>query len=119
MSGEKAAAGWPEPAQSGARDSVLASDLLVEGDVVSKGPVQVHGKIMGRVHAPDVVVASPGIIEGSVVALELTVQGAVSGDIAAKRVSFAASAVVLADVTHEQIAIESGARIEGRLKRGS
>ena len=43
--------------------------------------------------------------------------GAITGKAAASAVSLAATAMVQADVTHERIAIESGAQIEGRLIR--
>jgi cytoskeletal protein CcmA (bactofilin family) len=93
---------WPDPASSNARRSVFAQDLVVEGDATSSGPIAVAGS---------------GRVEGSVVAHDLVVLGAVSGMISARNVQLASSAVVQADVTHEQIAIEAGAELEGRLQR--
>ena len=58
-----------------------------------------------------------GRIEGSLVAHDLVVLGAVSGMISARNVQLAPSAVVQADVIHERIAIETGAELEGRLQR--
>lgn len=108
---------WPEAAQANARRSVLAGDLVVDGDVTSEGPVEVHGKIVGSARAPGIVIAAAGRIEGVVSAHDLTVEGAVSGSIVAREVRLATSAIVHADVLHERIAIESGAELEGRLKR--
>lgn len=48
---------WPDPDSSSARRSVFAQDLVVEGDVTSKGPVDVQGKIVGSLRAQDVAVA--------------------------------------------------------------
>lgn len=66
---------WPDAAGADARRSVLAQDLVVEGDATSSGPVDVHGKIIGSMRAPDVVVAGSGRIEGSIVAHSLMVLG--------------------------------------------
>ncbi|MGA0542576.1 bactofilin family protein [Neotabrizicola sp. VNH66] len=108
---------WPDPAGSSSLRSVLAHDLIVEGDVISSGPVDFQGKVAGSVRAPDVVVADSAHVEGSIVAHDLSVLGAVSGTISARNVRLAPSAVVHADVIHERIAIEAGAELEGRLQR--
>ena len=107
---------WPDPVGANARRSVLAQDLVVEGDVTSSGPVDVHGKIIGSMRAPDIVIAGSGRVEGSVVANDLSVLGAVSGMISARNVRLAPSAVVHADISHERIAVEAGAELEGRLQ---
>ena len=108
---------WPDPASSNARRSVFAQDLIVEGDATSSGPIEVQGNVLGSLQAPEITVAGSGRIEGSVVAHDLVVLGAVSGTISARNVQLAPSAVVQADVIHERIAIEAGAELEGRLQR--
>ena len=108
---------WPEPAKAGAKRSILASDLVIDGDILSVGPVEVQGKITGQVKSPDVLIATTGQVDGSVVAGEIVVQGSIAGIINARKVSLSSTALVQADVTHEQIAMESGAQIDGRLKR--
>lgn len=108
---------WSEAARANARRSILAGDLVIEGDVTSVGPVDVHGTIVGSARAPEVVVAATGRIEGSVSAHDVSILGFVSGSVAARHVQLATSAVVHADVLHERIAIEAGAELEGRLQR--
>jgi cytoskeletal protein CcmA (bactofilin family) len=108
---------WPDPASSSARRSVIAQDLVVEGDASSSGPIEVQGNVVGSLRAPEIIVAGSGRVEGSVVAHDLVVLGAVSGTASARSVQLAPSAVVQADVIHEQIAIEAGAELEGRLQR--
>ena len=108
---------WPDPASSNARRSVFAQDLVVEGDATSSGPVEVHGSVVGSLRAPEITVSGSGRVEGSVVAHELVVLGAISGTISARNVQLAPSAVVQADVIHERIGIEAGAELEGRLQR--
>ncbi len=108
---------WPEPTGANLRRSVLAADLIVEGDVSSSGPVDVQGNVIGAVCAPVVAVSGSGRVEGAIRADDLTVLGVISGDILARQVRLAPSAVVHADVTHDRIVIEPGAELEGRLAR--
>lgn len=108
---------WPDPTGANARRSVFSQDLVVEGDATSGGPIEVQGNVIGSLRAPEISVAGSGRIEGSVVAHDLVVLGAVSGMISARNVQLAPSAVVQADVIHERIAIEAGAELEGRLQR--
>jgi cytoskeletal protein CcmA (bactofilin family) len=108
---------WPDPASSHARRSVFAQDLVIEGDATSSGPIEVQGNVVGSLRAPEITVAGSGRVEGSVVAHDLVVLGAVSGRVSARNVQLAPSAVVQADVTHARIAIEAGAELEGRLQR--
>jgi cytoskeletal protein CcmA (bactofilin family) len=108
---------WPDPAGANARRSVFSQDLVVEGDASSSGPIEVQGNVVGSLRAPEITVAGSGRVEGSVVAHDLVVLGAVSGMISARNVQLAPSAVVQADVIHERIAIEAGAELEGKLQR--
>ena len=108
---------WPDPVSPNARRSIFAQDLVVEGDATSSGPIEVQGNVVGSLWAPEITVAGSGRVEGSIVANDLVVLGAVSGTVSARNVQLAPSAVVQADVTHERIAIEAGAELEGRLQR--
>ena len=108
---------WPDPVGANARRSVFAQDLVIDGDATSSGPIEVQGNVIGSLWAPEITVAGSGRVEGSVVAHDLTVLGAVSGTISARNVQLAPSAVVQADVIHERIAIVAGAELEGRLQR--
>lgn len=108
---------WPAPAKPGAQRSLLAEDLVIDGDVASTGPVEVRGKVRGQVSSPDLLISLTARIEGPALADALTVQGHVSGTVDARAVSLAASAVVHADIIHASISIEAGAEVEGQLKR--
>ncbi len=108
---------WPDPAGANARRSVFAQDLVVDGDVTSIGPIEVQGQVVGSLRSPEITVAGSGRVEGSVVAQHGVVLGTVSGMISARNVLLAPSAVVQADVIHERIAVEAGAKLEGRLQR--
>lgn len=101
----------------GSRRSILASDLEINGDVISRGPIDLFGRVIGSVLAPEVVVTSTGGLEGNAMALDLVVMGKVQGAIQARSIMLASSSVVLAEVLHERIAIEAGAWFDGELSR--
>lgn len=107
----------PEPAKAGAKRSVLAQGLVVDGEITSLGPVDVRGIVTGQLRAPDILIAPTGTITGSATAYDLAIQGEISGTIDAHKVMLSSGAIVRADVTHEQITIEPGAQLEGQLKR--
>lgn len=67
--------------------------------------------------SPGLVIAGSGRVEGSLIAREFSILGAVSGMIWAQNVQLAPSAVVHADISHERIAVEAGAELEGWLQR--
>ena len=62
--------------------------------------------------APEIHIASTGMIDGSAIASDISVQGRISASVDALNVSLAASAVVRAKVTLERFAIESRAELE-------
>jgi cytoskeletal protein CcmA (bactofilin family) len=107
----------PEAAKAGAKLSVLAQDLVVDGEITSLGPVDVRGNINGQVRAPDILIAPAAMIKGSATAHDLVIQGQITGMIDAQNITLSSSAVVRAVVTHVRIAIEPGAQLEGQLKR--
>lgn len=117
MSTEMTVTDWPVAAAAGAKRSVLAEDLELDGDVTSLGPVEVLGKIRGAVRAPDVLISAEGQVDGHVSAINLSVFGTIDGTIMAKAVLLCGSARVQADITHELITIETGAQFDGNLKR--
>lgn len=108
---------WPDATQAGAQPSVLSEDVQIDGEVRSTGPIELSGKITGQLTAPEVTIKANGSVNGRVNALNLTVQGGVEGTIMAKAVTLAKTAVVQAEITHELITIETGARLEGSLRR--
>lgn len=96
---------------------MFAADIELDGDVVSRGAITLHGRIVGLVVTPEVIVASTGDLTGKTVARDLKGFGKVQGVIQGRKATLASTSVVLADVLHERIAIEAGAWFEGELSR--
>jgi cytoskeletal protein CcmA (bactofilin family) len=97
--------------------SIISADLTIRGDLTGKGDVQVEGKVIGRIEAGNLVVAEGGEVEGDIVAKAVAIAGTVRGSIKAGTVTLTSTARVQGGVTHDVLAIEAGAQLEGQCKR--
>ena len=90
----------PEAPKARPRAASLISDgITIEGGVTGDGELQIDG----TVH-----------IEGSVYAEAAEVRGRVIGSVTAKQVRLYGTSYVDGDITHEQLAMETGAFFQGR-----
>lgn len=107
------------PMRAGDRSapSIIGPDLLITGNLVSRGEIQVEGEIQGDVHAINLVVGDTARITGGIVAEEVVVRGHVMGSVRGKRVLLQNSSHVEGDVYHQTLAIEQGAFFEGKSRR--
>lgn len=97
--------------------SILSSGMEVTGDIVSDGEVQIDGHLAGDIKCAKLTVGEAGRINGSVVADDCLVHGEVIGQIKANSVTLSRSSRVEGDVLHDTLAIEPGARLDGRCRR--
>lgn len=97
--------------------SVIGEDLTVEGNVISKGEVQLEGEIKGDVHCTSLVIGDKALVEGGVVAEDVIVRGRVLGSLRGHRVTLQSSSHVEGDIFHQSLAIEQGAYFEGKSRR--
>jgi len=112
----------PEPTRTSAAraakaPSVIGAELTIEGDVSGGGELQIDGTIKGDVRIEHVTVGDGGSVEGGIYAEAVEVRGKVSGSITAKQVRLYGACHVDGDITHEQLAMETGAFFQGRSLR--
>jgi cytoskeletal protein CcmA (bactofilin family) len=107
----QAQASAPRPQAAG---SVISNSLTLEGGVTGEGELQVDGVVRGDVRVGKVIVGENGHIEGSVVAEVVECRGHIIGSITAKQIRLFGTAHVDGDITHEQLAMETGAFFQGR-----
>lgn len=94
--------------------SLLSESLTVEGNVLGDGEVQIDGVVRGDVRVDKLTIGETGHVEGQIFCETIEVRGRVIGTITAKQVRLYGTAYVDGDVTHEQLAIETGAFFQGR-----
>jgi len=119
----RSSSGIPLPASRPGRSegraslSIVGPDLVIVGDLVSNGQVQVDGEIQGDIHGTHVVIGDGARIVGGVVSEEVVVRGSVTGSIRCRKVMLQAESKVEGDIYHKSLAIEEGASFEGRSRR--
>ncbi len=97
--------------------SIIGADVVIQGNVVTGGELQVEGTIQGDVRAAAVIVGPQGSLHGEVVAEDVVVRGRVIGPIRGLRVQVFASAHVDGDIIHDSLAVETGAFCQGNIRR--
>jgi cytoskeletal protein CcmA (bactofilin family) len=102
-------------------DTLVGKNASVQGDIEFFGGLHVDGRVYGSVRAAAgadaaLSVSEDGVIEGSVEARNVVLNGRVNGDImASERVVLGAKARVRGDVHYGVIEMAQGAEISGRL----
>ena len=98
----------PKPA------SMLTQGLTIRGDVIGDVEVHLDCAVLGDVKVGKLIVGPNARIEGTIVAQAVEVHGLVIGAVTAQAVRLYGTARVDGDITHEQLAMESGAEFQGR-----
>ncbi len=104
------------PKQAGV-PTIISPDMAVSGNFKSPGDLQVEGVVTGNIEVGKLVIAQGGVVTGDVIAREIRVCGTLHGNLRGQMVTLTASAVMTGDVHHELLAIETGARLEGQVRR--
>jgi len=93
------------------------SDMVVEGDVISKGEITVNGRVLGNLSAQSVVISETGGVYGSLRANKADVRGAVQGDVSILGlIQIGKSGSVTGQVEYEKISMEQGAELSATLR---
>ena len=106
-----------QPVQKSSPPSILSADLKIVGDLHSEGEIQIDGVIEGDIRTNSLLVGESANIKGEIVANIVNVHGSISGQIRSREVNLANTAHVVGDILHENLAIETGAFLEGHCKR--
>jgi cytoskeletal protein CcmA (bactofilin family) len=109
----------PSPANGRGRGmfSVIGPDMVVTGDVRATADLHIDGSIEGDVHCGNFVQGADSRIVGGVTADTARIAGAIEGSVRVKHLVVERSARIIGDVEYEDITIENGGHVDGRLKR--
>ena len=105
------------PKRSKAAPSILSHDMHVVGQIFSTGDIQIEGRLDGDLRSHAVTVGEQAEITGEVAGETVTVFGKVKGTIRGKQIYLCATCEVDGDVINEALAIETGAKLNGAVKR--
>ena len=98
------------------KESLIASDLTIEGKIEGAGSVRIAGKFKGDVNVQgDLTIEAGAKLSGSVIANLVVVAGELEGNIeGAARVDLQQSGVITGDVKAGSMTVASGARMRGQ-----
>ena len=100
--------------------SIIGNDLTIVGQglrIVTRGTLQVEGKVEGDVVGNEVIIGERGQVTGVVSGQTVIVHGTVAGTVKGVHVVLKSGARVDGDVLHHQLSVEQGAHLDGRVKR--
>jgi cytoskeletal protein CcmA (bactofilin family) len=102
------------------KESIIASDLTIEGKIVGNGHVRIAGRFKGDVQVDGNVTLDSGAhLEGQVKASVVIVGGELLGNIEnAKRVELLEGGVISGDVKAGSLTVAAGSRMRGNVEFG-
>ena len=102
------------------KESLIASDLTIEGKIHGTGHVRIAGQFKGDVNVEgDVTIEKGAKITGGVRAQKVTIAGELEGNIeSAQRVDLLESGVLAGDVKATQFTVAAGSRMRGQVEFG-
>lgn len=106
----------PQPARP-KTPSVFTQGLTIRGDIVGDVEVHLDSLVMGDIKVGKLMVGPNARVEGSIIAQVVEIHGLVIGSVTAQAVRLYAGSRVDGDITHEQLAMETGAIFEGRSQK--
>lgn len=93
--------------------SIISNNTKIVGDISSSGIIHVDGKVEGDILCEELVIGMKGIVTGSIAANNLQIYGVLKGKATVDSLFIAKTAKLIGDVSHNSIAIEPGAYING------
>ena len=96
--------------------TIISRDLIIEGDILSGGIVEIEGNIKGTVKGNMVILRENGTIQGNVIAESFNIRGNFEGSIKSRAISISSKANVNANIEYNSLSVEDGACIDGQFK---
>ena len=97
--------------------STLGQGMLITGNIVCAGSVQIHGRVIGDIHAAQLVICEGAKVEGKIVAPDTVIKGSFNGTVHSNSVKLQSTAVVDGEIFNKSLTIEQNAQFEGVARR--
>lgn len=97
--------------------SIISKGLLLKGNLVSDGLLEVEGQIDGNVKGNEITIRETGSITGKIIANVLNIKGNFEGVIRSQKINISGKAVIKGTLEYVALCVEDGASIIGDLKR--
>ena len=97
--------------------SVFGPGMLITGNIVCAGGLQIFGRVTGEIHAARLVICEGARVEGKIVAQDTVIQGEFKGTIHGNSVKLQGTAMVDGEIYNRALTIEQNAQFEGVARR--
>ena len=97
--------------------SILGDGVLVTGNIICMGALQISGRVVGDIHSASVTICEGAKVEGKITATDVTIQGVFNGTISANAVKLMNTAVVEGEIFNKSLVVEQDASFEGTARR--
>lgn len=97
--------------------SKLGAGMVITGNIMCDGALQIFGHVLGDIHATQLVIGEGSHVEGNVVAQETLIDGFFKGTIHSNMVKLHGNAVVEGEIYNKSLNIEDNAQFEGVSRR--
>lgn len=106
--------------RSEAKESLIASDITIEGKIEGAGHVRIAGRFKGDVHVQgNLTIESGATLTGSVRANTVVIGGELEGNVdAASRVELLETGVLNGDLKAGSLTVAAGSRMRGQAEFG-
>ncbi len=95
--------------------SIISKGVRLTGELTSTGELQLDGHFEGRVRCHQLTIGESGSLAGEAQTEIAVIKGRFSGQLVARSIRITETAHVEGDIYQDNIAIEAGATIRGRL----
>jgi cytoskeletal protein CcmA (bactofilin family) len=96
--------------------SIISEGIEIVGDMIAETEIQVDGTVRGNLKANRVVIGRTGMVDGSIKADTVTIDGTISGETIAKNAALKANARIKGGITVSgDMSVAAGARLEGKV----
>mgnify|MGYP001407472543 CR=1 FL=1 len=94
------------------KNSILLSDVSVEGDLVEKDKIIIDAKISGDIKADDIETHANSSITGNITAKNATLGGKLKGNINSDKIRIQKTAEIEGVLNQKTLSIEEGASLK-------
>lgn len=96
--------------------SVVGADIVITGNVTASNDLHIDGRVEGDITCASLIQGPESRIGGVITADTARLAGTVDGTVRVKNLTIDRTARINGDVEYDQITIETGGHIDGRLK---
>lgn len=97
--------------------SVFGPGMMITGNIVCAGSLQVFGRVTGEIHAAQLTVCEGARVEGKIVAQDTVIKGEFKGTVHGNTVRLQGTAIVDGEIFNRSLTIEQNAQFEGVARR--